>query len=170
MRRVDEELFGKDVLEVAPALCGAWLCRKYEDGSIARLLITETEAYRGEEDTACHAHKGRTARTEVLYGKPGTMYVYLCYGMHWLLNAVTGAEGEAQAVLIRACRTKEGPARLTKALDITGEYHKNSFTTCDTLWIETDDRRHSVRRDVRVGIGYASKRDQARKWRFILDE
>ncbi len=166
--RLEGDFFARDVLIVAFELCGKWLCRRLPSGEVVRLRISETEAYRGEEDTACHAHKGRTPRTEVLYAAPGTMYVYLCYGMHWLLNAVTGDEGEAQAVLIRACVGAEGPGKLTKALSVTGEFHKDSFLTSDALWIEDDGKGARVRRDTRIGIGYASKRDQNRKWRFIL--
>lgn len=168
--RLGEDFFHRDVLTVAPELCGKWLCRRLDDGRVLRLQITETEAYRGEEDTACHAHKGRTPRTEVLYAAPGTMYVYLCYGMHWLLNAVTGEVGQAQAVLIRACHTAQGPAKLTKALSVTGKFHKDSFLTSEKLWIEDDKKTYRIRRDVRVGIGYASLRDQKRKWRFVLKD
>lgn len=166
--RLGSSFFERDVLTVAPELCGKWLCRRLEDGRILRLQICETEAYRGTEDTACHAHKARTARTEVLWHRAGTMYVYLCYGMHWLLNAVTGDEGEPQAVLIRACRGAEGPAKLTRALSVNGAFHKDSFLYSDALWIEDDGLCYRTRRDVRVGIGYATKRDQARKWRWIL--
>lgn len=168
LRRLSADFFQRDVLSVAPELCGKWLCRRLDSGEVLRLRISETEAYRGEEDTACHAHKGRTSRTEVLYAAPGTMYVYLCYGMHWLLNVVTGKEGEAQAVLIRACVGAEGPGKLTKALSVTGVFHKDSFLNSDALWLEDDGEKVRVRRDKRVGIGYASKRDQNRKWRFVL--
>lgn len=168
MTRLQESFFRRDVLKVAPELCGKWLCRETENGEVLRLQITETEAYRGTEDTACHAHKGKTPRAEVLWYPAGTMYVYLCYGMHWLLNAVTGEEGEPQAVLIRACRNAEGPGKLTRALGITGEFHKDSFLTSPALWIEDDGKTYQKRRDTRVGIGYASRRDQARKWRWIL--
>ena len=111
--RLTEEFFHRDCLEVAPALVGKVLVRQLEDGSQIRLRISETEAYRGETDTACHAHKGRTKRTEVLYQEAGQIYVYLCYGLHWLLNFVTGEKEQPQAVLIRACVGAEGPGILT---------------------------------------------------------
>ena len=79
-----------------------------------RLRISETEAYCGEADTACHAHNGKTKRTEVMYMRSGTIYIYLCYGMHWLLNIVTGEENAPEAVLIRACVEADGPGKLTK--------------------------------------------------------
>ena len=113
--------FARECPEVAAELMGIWLCRRLPDGSVRRLRITETEAYCGEDDTACHAHKGRTKRTDVLYGPPGVLYVYLCYGIHWMLNIVTGTEDRPQAVLIRACEGADGPGKLTKALPVTGD-------------------------------------------------
>ena len=132
-----------------------------------RLRIAETEAYSGEEDTACHAHKGKTKRTEVLYASAGTIYVYLCYGVHWLLNVVTGEEGHPEAVLIRACVDARGPGKLTKTLGITGELNRKRITD-DELWIEDDGFQCGVTTDKRVGIGYASQEDQDRLWRFKM--
>ena len=101
MRRLTAKDYAADAVTMAKALVGAWLCRRLEDGTVVRRRITETEAYCGEEDTACHAHKGRTARTDVMYSAGGCAYVYLCYGMHEMLNVVTGPEGYPEAVLIR---------------------------------------------------------------------
>ena len=138
------------------------------DGVEHRLRITETEAYCGESDTACHAHKGRTKRTEVMYMEAGTIYIYLCYGVHWLLNIVTGEENQPEAVLIRACEGKmNGPGKLTKALKITGALNRGSILG-DELWIEDDGFSCAVATDTRVGIGYASEEDQSRLWRFKL--
>jgi len=133
-----------------------------------RLRISETEVYWGEDDTACHAHKGRTKRTEVLYAPAGTIYVYLCYGIHWLLNIVTGEENDPQAVLIRACVEAPGPGKLTKMLGITGEYNRKSILETPALWIGDDGFRCGIETAPRVGIGYASAEDRARLWRFIL--
>ena len=160
--------FQRDCLEVAPDLVGKLLCRQTEDGSIIRLRITETEAYRGEEDTACHAHKGRTKRTEVLYASSGTLYVYLCYGIHWLMNVITGEKNQPQGVLIRACEHAEGPGKLTKALGITGTYTWQTIESCPDLWFEDDGLTANIRTASRVGIGYATPEDQALPWRFIL--
>ena len=132
-----------------------------------RLRIAETEAYCGEQDTACHAHKGRTNRTEVLYGKAGTIYVYLCYGIHWLLNVVTGEEEQPEAVLIRACIDAMGPGKTTKALGITGTLNRQSITG-NELWIEDDGYVCDVITHKRVGIGYASIEDQNKLWRFQM--
>lgn len=166
MKRLEKEFFEQDALTAAEQLVGKILVHRTEDGE-KRLRITETEAYRGEKDTACHAHKGRTKRTEVMYRSAGTVYVYLCYGMHWMLNLVTGREGEPQAVLIRACETAPGPGRLTKALEITGELNGSSVLPADSsLYVEDDGKRCRVKALKRVGIGYASQEDQDRLWRF----
>ena len=166
--RLGETFFRRECLEVARELVGKVLVHKTEKGTF-RLRILETEAYCGEADTACHAHKGRTKRTEVLYAAAGTVYIYLCYGMHWLLNIVTGEENDPQAVLIRACEDAVGPGRLTKALSITGELNRHSVLDSEALWIEDDGFRCNIRLGKRVGIGYASQEDQDRLWRFILD-
>lgn len=166
--RLERGFYYRDVLEVAPELVGKILVHRLPDGTEKRLRITETEAYRGESDTACHAHKGRTARTEVLYRQAGTVYVYLCYGVHWLLNFVTGETGEAQAVLIRACEDYTGPGKLTKAMGITGELNRADTCVSEEIWVEDDGRRFSVASDTRVGIKYAAPEDQARLWRFKL--
>ncbi len=166
MSKLAYDFYHRDCLQVAEELVGKVLVHKTPDGEY-RLRISETEAYCGEEDTACHAHKGRTKRTEVLYGQAGTIYVYLCYGMHWLLNVVTGDMDFPQAVLIRACVDAQGPGKLTKALGITGELNRGSILA-DTLWIEDDDFVCEVRTDTRVGIGYASLEDQQKLWRFVM--
>ncbi len=160
--------YQQDCLELAPALVGKYLARRLPDGTVARLRITETEAYRGEEDTACHAHKGRTPRTEPLYGPPGRYYIYLCYGIHWLLNVVSGAEGQPQGVLIRACEGFPGPGRLTRRLGITGTLNGAPCAENPELWLETDGSVCAVSTDTRVGIAYAAPEDQARLWRFKL--
>ena len=166
--RLTREFYHRDCLEVAPDLVGKILVRTLEDGSQLRLRISETEAYRGEEDTACHAHKGRTKRTEILYREPGRIYVYLCYGVHWLLNIVTGEKDAPQAVLIRACVDAEGPGKLTKRLQVDKTFNDTSILTQKRLWIEDDGKRYVIVPDTRVGIGYASEEDQARLWRFKL--
>ena len=167
--RLGYEFFHRDCEIVARELVGKVLAHRTEDG-ILRLRITETECYCGEEDTACHAHKGRTKRTEVLYGKAGTAYVYLCYGIHWLLNIVTGEVNHPEAVLIRCCAEAPGPGRLTKKLGITGSLNREDVTQSDRLWVEDDGFRCEVVTDKRVGIGYAGEEDQNRLWRFIGKE
>ena len=164
MKRLSYDFFHRHALEVAPDLVGKLLIH---NGNFLR--ISETEAYCGVADTACHAHKGRTKRTEVLYADAGTIYVYLCYGMHWLMNVITGDIDDPQGVLIRACVDAEGPGKLTKKLGITGALNRGSVVDSTELWIADDGFRCNVRTDKRVGIGYASQEDQDRPWRFILD-
>ena len=165
--RLGYDFFHRPCLTVAEELVGKILVHHLPDGQKLRLRISETEAYCGEDDTACHAHKGRTQRTEVLYADAGTIYVYLCYGIHWLLNIVTGDKEDPQAVLIRACLDAEGPGRLTKALGITGQLNRGSILG-EELWIEDDGFPCSVVTDKRVGIGYASQEDQDKLWRFKI--
>lgn len=167
MGRLGYEFHHRTCLEVAQDLVGKVLVHKTPAGEL-RLRILETEAYWGEADTACHAHKGRTKRTEVLYADAGTVYVYLCYGMHWLLNIVTGDKEDPQAVLIRACVDAPGPGKLTKALGITGELNWGSILG-DTIWVEDDGFTCNLRTDKRVGIGYAAQEDQDKLWRFIME-
>jgi len=165
MNRLDYSFFNRDCLEVARDLVGKVLVHRTAEG-LRRLRISETEAYCGENDTACHVHKGRTPRTEIFYRPAGTVYVYLCYGMHWLMNIVTGDENDPQAVLIRACFDAPGPGKLTKALGITGVWNGKSILDRDDLWVEDDGFRCHILTDKRVGIGFASQEDQDRLWRF----
>ena len=166
-RKLDYDFFQRPCLTVAEELVGKILVHRLADGTVLRLRISETEAYCGEDDTACHAHKGRTKRTEVMYMDAGTIYIYLCYGVHWLLNIVTGDAEDPQAVLIRACVDAAGPGKLTKALQITGDLNRG--TVCgEELWVEDDGFTCGVKTDKRVGIGYATQEDQDRPWRFIL--
>ena len=105
--RLERDFFARDTINVARDLLGTCLVRLDDDQRLGG-MITETEAYRGEEDLACHARSGMTPRTEVMYGPPGHAYVYLNYGIHWLLNFVTEAEGKPAAVLIRGLEPTEG--------------------------------------------------------------
>lgn len=165
MERLTYDFFHRHALEVAPDLVGKLLVHNDKV-----LRISETEAYCGVTDTACHASKGRTRRTEVLYADAGTIYIYLCYGMHWLMNVITGDVDDPQGVLIRACVEAEGPGKLTKKLGITGELNRGSVVDSKELWIADDGFRCTVRTDKRVGIGYASREDQDKPWRFVLDK
>ena len=164
MKTLDFTFFHRPCLEVARDLVGKVLVH---EGRMLR--ISETEAYCGEADTACHANKGRTKRTEIMYGEAGTAYVYLCYGMHWMLNVVTGEREQPEAVLIRACVEAPGPGKLTKKLGITGEWNGKPITEGNRLWIGDDGFRCDITEHKRVGIGYAAREDQDRLWRFVMD-
>ena len=157
-------ILDKPAPEAARELIGKILVRRLPDGNIIRIRITETEAYFGESDTACHACHGRTKRTEVLYHPAGTIYVYLCYGIHWMLNLVTGPADDHQAVLIRGVEGVSGPGRVTKYLAI--DKTLNDQMLGDELSLEDDGFCPEVAASPRIGIGYASAEDQARLWRF----
>jgi len=153
-RTLPRRLYEQPTLEVARALLGARLVRILDGVRLAG-LITETEAYIGEQDLGCHARAGRTRRNAVMYGPAGHAYVYFTYGMHWMLNAVTEAPGFPAAVLIRALQPLEGepeitrrrqgrdthgPAKLTQALGI--DLGLNGADLCDPaslLWIEAGE-------------------------------
>lgn len=160
------EFFLRDALEVAPELVGKTLVSSLPGAQERRLVITETEVYRGVEDSACHAHRGRTKRTEMLYRPGGAVYVYLCYGIHWLLNVITGPEDFPQGVLIRACEGFEGPGKLTKYLGITGAQNGIDICSSPLLRIEDEGRMVNITTDKRVGIAYAEEADRERLWRF----
>ncbi len=168
--RLGKDFFNRDCLEVAPDLVGKVIVRKQENGEEIRVRITETEAYRGTEDKACHASKGRTPRTEILYRESGLIYVYLCYGIHWLMNVITGEPEQPQGVLFRAGENYCGPARLTKKLGVDKSFNGRSFTEDDEIWIEDDGKKFPIRTDRRVGIDYAGEEWASKPWRFILDE
>ena len=170
MPRLQEDFYRLDAVEMAPRLLGKLLCRQLPDGQILRLSITETEAYRGEEDTACHAHKGRTPRTQVLYRPGGLAYVYLCYGIHSLLNVVSGPAEYPQAVLIRGVEGYNGPGKLTKAMFIDRGLNQEDLSTSRQLWIEDDGRTPGYTTAKRVGIDYADQQDIDRLWRFIAEK
>lgn len=165
--KLDENFYHRDCLEVAPDLVGKILVHKLSDGTEKRIRITETEAYRGTEDKACHASKGRTPRTELLYRESGVIYVYLCYGIHWLMNVITGEKEQPQGVLIRAGENCSGPAKLTKYLGIDKSFNAISIVDNDRIWIEDDGYKPEIRTDKRVGIDYAGKEWADKLWRFI---
>ncbi len=166
MQILSRNFFRQDVLTVAPALLGKLLVRKFDDGRLERFRITEVEAYRGEEDKACHACKGRTKRTEVLYHDGGKVYVYLIYGMYWMLNFVTGNEDEPQAVLIRGVEKISGPGRIGKHLGLSSDFY-GEILPSGRIWVEDDGQKvHTYSTTPRIGIDYA-KEWKDKEWRFI---
>lgn len=165
--RINSETYRLDVLDLAPKLLGMKLCRNV-DGQIIKLTITETEAYRGEEDTACHAHKGKTNRTKVLYESGGIAYVYLCYGIHHLLNIVSGEKNVPQAVLIRSIEGFNGPGKLTKALQIDKSLNGENLIISNKIWVEGSDQKFSYTVSKRIGIDYATDEYKNKLWRFKI--
>lgn len=164
------EFFVRPALVVARELLGKVLVRRLGKRQLAA-VITETEAYIGPHDLACHASKGRTARTEVMFGPAGCWYVYFIYGIHWMLNAVTGEVDHPAAVLVRGAGAWTGPARLTKALEIDKRLNGAKAVRASGLWIEdrglhVPSRR--VRRTPRIGVDYAGPW-AAKPYRFVLE-
>ena len=167
---LSNDYFSAPATTLAPDLLGKILCRRTE-GGIIRERITETECYYGEEDTACHAHKGRTERTKTMYESGGITYVYLCYGMHAMLNIVTGQGEHPEAVLIRGVESANGPGRATKFMQITTRDNALPLTEDSGIWIEDDGIPSPEYTALpRVGIDYATTEDRNRKWRYIIKE
>ena len=132
--------FERDAEVVASDLIGCHLVRK-RGRKVLKHRITETEAYIGPHDLACHASRGRTIRTEPMFGPAGTLYIYLIYGLHWMLNVVTGPVDYPAAVLIRSVDTITGPGRLTRALRITAALNNHVATNQENLWFVEDASR-----------------------------
>ncbi len=159
-----KELQEMKTVALARWLLGKHLVRRRLDGSVEARMIVETEAYDGERDLACHARVGRTRRTDVMYAAGGVWYVYLCYGMHEMLNLVVGPKDWPAAVLVRGVEGASGPGRVTKALEI-GRALNAMDATSETagLWIE--DRGVRV---ARGAVNYAGPVWAEKPWRFIF--
>ncbi|MFO7933509.1 MAG: DNA-3-methyladenine glycosylase [Bacteroidales bacterium] len=166
--RLKRDFYRRDVLDVAPGLLGNYLVRIYPDGKKERYMITETEAYRGEEDKACHACRGRTRRTEVMFGEGGRLYMYFIYGMYWMMNVVTGMEGEPQAVLIRGLREASGPGRLTRLLQLDRGFYGEELATSERIWLESSEIAPEYTTGPRIGIKYAGRPWIDMPWRFLM--
>ena len=180
-----QEFYNRPTLHVARDLLGMHLVRLL-DGYRLVGIITETEAYIGEQDLGCHAKAGRTQRTAVMYGPPGFAYVYFTYGMHWMLNVVTEAEGFPAAVLLRAIQPLEGleiitanrqgrdtngPAKLTRALSIQKDFNNcNLCLPSSNLWIESGQSilDKNVTIGPRVGLYTVPEPWKSKPWRFRL--
>lgn len=183
---IKQQFFNRSAIKVAQDLLGCFLIRKI-GGEIIKAKIVETEAYVGPHDLASHASRGRTARNTVMFGAPGMIYVYFTYGLHFMLNIVTGEIGYPAAVLIRAVEPAansrltiaelkklfSGPARLTKALAIDKSFNNQPiFAKKHGLWLEnklTVIKPGRICRATRIGVDYAGKYKD-KKWRFCLKD
>ena len=168
-KRIETDFCFQGAETLAPELIGKLLCRRLDDGNVLRGRITETECYRGEDDTACHAHRGKTPRNSAMYKCGGHAYIYLCYGIHSLLNIVAGPENYPEAVLIRGIVGFPGPGRVTKALFIDRSLNEEYLPFSDKLWIEDDGCSPIIGTGERIGIDYASEADRKRPWRFFAE-
>ena len=165
--------FQRETSLVARELIGCVLCVRQVDGTVLRCIITETEAYLGIKDKACHSYNDkRTARTDVMYGAGGTIYVYLIYGMYEMLNIITQTEGIPEGVMIRAAFFEEatqkkdfkqlaGPGKLTRCLGINRTLKGQSLGVDSGLWIEVAETFPEVVTTPRIGIDYA---EEAKEW------
>lgn len=173
------------VYEVAPGLLGARLAR---EGVVLR--ITEVEAYGGSEDSASHARHGRTARNAPMWGPPGRAYLYFCYGVHWMLNVVTGPEGQASAVLIRGAEVISGletvlarrkaarpapqlcagPGKVAQALGLDRAFDGHDLLAPGGLELRPGPAPAAILAGPRLGIAFATPGDQARPWRFAAGD
>jgi DNA-3-methyladenine glycosylase len=174
--------FDRPTLVVAHELLGKYLVRKYRNKTVS-LVITEVEAYDGPDDLASHASRGKTPRTKIMFGPAGQFYVYFTYGMHWLINVVTGPEDYPAAVLIRAGKYYDfkkqelipviGPARLTKFLHIMGAQNGKIAKHETGLWFEgrgTKVNKRNIAAGKRIGVDYAGSVWRNKRYRFYLKD
>ena len=188
--RLTESFFSRDTVQIARELIGKRLVRLEGDRRISGIIL-ETEAYRGEEDLACHCRAGRTPRTEIMYGPPGRVYIYLIYGMYWLLNLVTEVEGSPGAVLIRAIAPEEGkqviqgrrgknpekawtdgPGKICIALGINGALNGlNACAQSAPIFIENGQDIDSalIKTGPRVGLDAVPEPWRSMPWRFVVN-
>ncbi len=177
--RLTRRFFKKNTLLVAEELVGKVLVRHFRGREI-RGRILETEAYRGEDDKACHARFGKTRRNAVMFGPAGRAYIYLCYGLHELLNIVTEGDGFPAAVLIRQIEPMSehksryksyGPGNLTRYLKIDRRLNGEDLTKSDKLWVEDDGfelKRSQIKKAARIGVSYAGEHAK-REWRYYIN-
>lgn len=166
-----KEIRLKKTVDLAHWLVGKLLVRKIGRRKEMRHRITETEAYDSEQDLACHASRGRTPRSDVLYSPGGVWYVYLCYGIHEMLNLVAGPAEWPAAVLIRGVEGISGPGRVTRALGIDRTLNRAAAAPASGLWLEDDGLvppGTAVKCTPRIGIDYAGPVWASKPWRFVL--
>ena len=168
-QRLSAKFFHRNVLAIAPGLLGKVLVRQFDNNSIQKYSITEIEAYRGRDDLACHAHKGKTKRTEVMFREGGLVYVYLIYGMYWMLNIVAGKENDASAILIRGVEGISGPGRVGKALQLDKSFYGENLYSSKRIWIEDSELTPKFSTSPRIGIDYAGEPWVSLPWRYFID-
>ncbi|MBQ7880263.1 MAG: DNA-3-methyladenine glycosylase [Clostridia bacterium] len=166
----DLQFFKSDTITLAKNLIGKWIVTNIDDVEV-KAQICETEAYLGVNDSACHTYKGkRTERVEPMWQGGGTIYIYLCYGLHYLLNIASCDVGQPEAVLIRGVVGAPGPAKATKLLNINKDLNGQSIVNNAKICIMDDGKKYEYLTATRVGIDYALPKDRNAKLRFILKE
>lgn len=165
MKKLEKQFYAQNAVDLAVGLLGKTLVRVFEDGKEVRYKITITEAYSGSEDKACHASKGRTPRTEVMFHEGGKIYVYLIYGIHWLFNVVAGEKDDPQAVLICGIDDIKGSGRVGRELKIDKSFYGEELCSSKRIWIEDSLDKPKFKATTRVGVDYAGEwKDKL--WRF----
>lgn len=167
--KLKRDFFKRPTLKVARELIGKTLVRNLGSKTI-KDIITETEAYVGPNDLASHASRGRTKRTEVMFAKAGTAYVYMIYGMYFCFNVVTEKEDYPAAVLIRATKKVSGPGRLCKFFRIDKRLNREDIVKSKKIWIEDDKKiinSKSIKKTKRIGVDYAENYKD-KLWRFVI--
>lgn len=169
MKRLNKDFYLQESVELAKQLLGKTLVRKLDDYNMRKYKITATEAYYGGEDKACHASKGRTSRTEVMFQQGGKVYVYMIYGLYWMFNVVAGEENAPQAVLICGIGDIKGSGRVGRELQIDKSFYGEDLLVSERIWIENGDEKPNFIEKKRVGVDYAGEwKDKL--WRFELIE
>ncbi|MCW0481632.1 DNA-3-methyladenine glycosylase [Gaoshiqia sediminis] len=166
--RLGADFFRRDAVVIAHELLGKKLVRVFPGGQTKGYRITETEAYCGQEDLACHASKGLTKRTAVMFEPGGLVYVYLIYGQYWMLNFVTGVAGDASAVLIRGLEGFDGPGKLGRELQLDGSFYGENLQTSTRLWLENAPPVPEYHSSPRIGIHYSGEPWSSKPWRFSV--
>lgn len=168
LKKLNTDFFIRPVVIVAQELLGKILVFENYRG-----IITETEAYRGLDDEACHAFRGPTPRTQVMFGPPGVSYVYFIYGMYYCLNIVSEPEGQGSGVLIRGVRLLDkpyihldGPGKLCKHFGITKEHKGINLTVNEKFYVLDAPKVTNYCATKRIGISKAKEK----LWRFVLEE
>ena len=175
MKRIKKDFFLQSTSKVGKELLGKYLVRKLDNGKIKKGKIIETEIYKGPEDNAAHTCSGKTKRNKAVWSRGGALYIYLIYGMHWMLNIVTAGKDIPECVLIRAIASKEiplertnGPGKLTKYLEIDKKLYGEDLTKSNKIWLEPEKEKEEIKSSPRINIDYAGNYWADKNWRFFI--